>query len=70
MSGIADAVLFDLDGTLADTAPDLIAAANRLREDQSWRGSVKKTREIPASFPGHESARDQPAATPWLQESE
>ena len=32
MSGIADAVLFDLDGTLADTAPDLIAAANRLRE--------------------------------------
>lgn len=26
-----DAVLFDLDGTLADTAPDLIAALNRLR---------------------------------------
>lgn len=33
MRGIADAVLFDLDGTLADTAPDLIAAANRLREE-------------------------------------
>ena len=29
MTGI-DAVFFDLDGTLADTAPDLAAAANRL----------------------------------------
>jgi len=28
-----DAVLFDLDGTLADTAPDLIAALNRVRGD-------------------------------------
>jgi len=28
------AVLFDLDGTLADTAPDLAAALNRLRTDQ------------------------------------
>jgi 2-phosphoglycolate phosphatase len=28
------AVLFDLDGTLADTAPDLIAAANAVRLDQ------------------------------------
>lgn len=28
------AVLFDLDGTLADTAPDLAAALNRLRVDQ------------------------------------
>ena len=28
------AVLFDLDGTLADTAPDLAAALNRLRKEQ------------------------------------
>lgn len=32
--GAAQAVLFDLDGTLADTAPDLAAALNRLRADQ------------------------------------
>ncbi len=28
------AVLFDLDGTLADTAPDLVAALNRVRADR------------------------------------
>ncbi len=28
-----DAILFDLDGTLADTAPDLIGALNRLRQE-------------------------------------
>jgi 2-phosphoglycolate phosphatase len=28
------AVLFDLDGTLADTAPDLVGALNRLRREQ------------------------------------
>ena len=29
-----DAILFDLDGTLADTAPDLAAALNRVRTDR------------------------------------
>lgn len=31
-----DAVLFDLDGTLADTAPDLGAALNRLRGEEGF----------------------------------
>src|SRR3954453_21689999 len=29
-----EAILFDLDGTLADTAPDLAAALNKLRSDR------------------------------------
>lgn len=32
--GLAKAVLFDLDGTLADTAPDLAAAANTMLRDR------------------------------------
>jgi len=31
----AQAVLFDLDGTLLDTAPDMIGALNRLRQEES-----------------------------------
>ena len=29
------ALLFDLDGTLADTAPDLAAAVNKMRTDRA-----------------------------------
>jgi N-acetyl-D-muramate 6-phosphate phosphatase len=32
--GLCQAVLFDLDGTLADTAPDLVAAVNKMRHDR------------------------------------
>jgi phosphoglycolate phosphatase len=34
ISGRPEAILFDLDGTLADTAPDLAAALNKLRADR------------------------------------
>jgi N-acetyl-D-muramate 6-phosphate phosphatase len=32
--GLCQAVLFDLDGTIADTAPDLVAAVNKMRHDR------------------------------------
>jgi phosphoglycolate phosphatase len=32
--GLCHAVLFDLDGTIADTAPDLAAAVNKMRHDR------------------------------------
>ncbi|WP_051848859.1 HAD family hydrolase [Thiomonas sp. FB-Cd] len=34
MTGVYKAILFDLDGTFADTAPDLAAAVNRMRMDR------------------------------------
>jgi N-acetyl-D-muramate 6-phosphate phosphatase len=35
MTSRAQAILFDLDGTLLDTAPDMIGALNRLRREES-----------------------------------
>jgi phosphoglycolate phosphatase len=35
MTARAQAILFDLDGTLLDTAPDMIGALNRLRSEES-----------------------------------
>ena len=37
MGAPLEAVLFDLDGTLVDTAPDMTAALNRLREEKGLR---------------------------------
>lgn len=42
MRAMVDAVLFDLDGTLADTAPDLGAALNRLLVEEG-RGELPAT---------------------------
>ncbi|KNH10273.1 phosphoglycolate phosphatase [Candidatus Burkholderia brachyanthoides] len=45
--GLCQAVLFDLDGTLADTAPDLVAAVNKMRHD---RGLEMRPLEILRPF--------------------
>jgi phosphoglycolate phosphatase len=69
-----DAILFDLDGTLADTAPDLGAALNRVRADRGLapvpleqlrphashgaRGLIGAGMGVNPGQPGYEALRD------------
>lgn len=67
MTHPADAVLFDLDGTLLDTAPDMVGALNALRAEQELpplpfalaRASVShgSARLVDLGFPGTAPAR-------------
>ncbi|TAL79845.1 MAG: phosphoglycolate phosphatase [Burkholderiaceae bacterium] len=68
-------ILFDFDGTLADTAPDLAAAANRMRRrkglaplpyetlrpmaSQGARGLLKASFDIDPTDPGYDVMRQQ-----------
>lgn len=49
LHGDIRAVLFDLDGTLADTAPDLVAAVNKVRTDRGLPPGPYETLRLQAS---------------------
>lgn len=75
LRGVYQAVLFDLDGTVVDSAPDLAGAANELRQQRGlqalaletlrpWvgagaRGMVWAALQIEASQPEFAAARDE-----------
>jgi N-acetyl-D-muramate 6-phosphate phosphatase len=72
---LCHAVLFDLDGTIADTAPDLVAAVNKMRHDRGLemrpletlrplasagaRGLLGGAFEIGPEHPDYASMRDE-----------
>ena len=45
-------IIFDLDGTLADTSGDLIAAANHCFEDMGYRALLHPARDAPTALLG------------------
>jgi N-acetyl-D-muramate 6-phosphate phosphatase len=74
MAATLRAVLFDLDGTVLDTAPDMVGALNRLREEHSLAPlpfdavhspvSHGAARVVKTGFPGADAVR-----LDWLKAS-
>jgi len=68
---VIEAMLFDLDGTLADTAPDMARTVNIMRTKRGLapvpleRVRPHGSHLVPVQCPQHRVTK--PAAMPWLQ---